>query len=296
MPDDIILSTGPLGGLGDHLIYSTLPERYALLGHDVYLDRDNLCRNDEIHDIIWAHNPFIKGTTDRKPNAGYVNQGAFYDIANRFPIGSVEAMERAHHLPPPYSIAPRIYYEPRPFTIDLSDSVLVDFSAISSTIAAQGISDTLVKMNDRFPGKNFLQVTFPSGIIRQGPGIEGPSIRVNSIFEYADALGSCYAWVGSEAGGQSLAAAVRGPHDVYDLVARPEIVCVISPKTFNSRGYTYRGIDYRVTVYGNVSGDYWDAYEVPYQRYQQLCRRTVEEARAIYAAEKAAREALNASV
>ena len=105
--NEIVITTGPLGGVGDHLLYSTLPERYTNLGFKVYLDQDNIMRNDEAFDLIWSRNPFILGTSDRKPNAGYINQGKYYDVANRFPIGSIEAMERAHGFLPPYGIAPK---------------------------------------------------------------------------------------------------------------------------------------------------------------------------------------------
>lgn len=288
MPD-IVLTTGCLGGLGDQALYTTLPERYHALGFDVYMDADNLARNPDITDLLWAHNPFIKGTSDKKPNAGYIFQGKFYDIANKFPCGSIEAMERAHGLPPPYSLAPRIYYKPQPFKVNLQECVLVDLSAISSSIAPQGISDTMTKMNDRFPGRQFYQVIFPEGVNRNRAPLDGPAIQMNTIYEYVDALASCYAWVGSEAGGQALAAAVRGEHDVYDLAVRPEIISVISPMTYNSRGYTFRGVDYRVTIHGsNSSTDYFHVTESAYERYQLLCRRSVEQARAEWEKEKVA--------
>ena len=294
MPEDIILSTGPLGGLGDAMLYTTLPERFSKLGHKVYVDRDNLFRNDEIGDLLFAMNPFVLGSSDKKPNAGYVNQGRFYSIANKFPIGAIEAMERAHDLPPPYSLAPKIYYESKPFTQDLRDVVLVDFSAVSSAISSDGIREHLIeKMNERFTPRQAWQVTFPKGIVGYIPGIEGPSIRVNSLYEYVDALASCYAWVGSEGGGQALAAAVRGEHRVDDMEARPEIVCVMSTKTYNSRGYTFAGVDYRVTINSsNSNGDYWAVPEQAYERYKVMCRHSVEEARTIWASEKAARDAV----
>lgn len=286
----ICLGTGSLGGLGDLLVYSTLAERYAALGFDVYLEADHLARNPEITDLVFAHNPFIKGTSDKKPTIGYPRQGRFYDVANKFPIGSIEAMERAHDLLPPYSLAPKIYYAPKPFKVDLRECVLVDLSAISSTIGTQGVSDTMTKMNDRFPGRQFYQVIFPEGVNRNRPPLDGPAIQMNSIYEYVDAIASCYAWVGSEAGGQALAAAVRGEHDVYDLERRPEIVSVISPRTYNSRGYTFRGVDYRVTQdHSNAGTDYWSPHEVPYERYQLLCRRSVEQARAEWEADAKAR-------
>lgn len=290
----LVLTTGCLGGLGDLSLYTTLPERYTALGFDVYMDSENLARNPEITDLLFAHNPFVKGTSDKKPTIGYVKQGHFYDVANKFPCGSIEAMERAHGLPPPYSLAPRIYYRPQPFKINLQECVLVDLSAISSSIGAQGVSDTMTKMNDRFPGRQFYQVIFPEGVNRNRAPLDGPAIQMNSIYEYVDAIASCYAWVGSEAGGQALAAAVRGEHDVYDFAVRPEIVSVISPMTFNSRGYTFRGVDYRVTTHStNASCDYFSPNEVPYERYQLMCRRSVEQARAEWDKEQAAKAALN---
>jgi hypothetical protein len=276
-----VLTTGALGGCGDHLLYSTLPERFSHLGFEVYLDKDNLTRNPEVHDLVWGRNPFVKGTSDRKPTIGYTNQGKFYDIANRFPIGSIEAMERAHGLPPPYSIAPKIYYEPQPFKIDLGNAVLCEFNSISSEFKPEAIMEMIHRMNERWMyGRQAYVVRFGPGVSRPNAEIDGPAIVMNSIYEYVDAIAGASAWIGSEAGGQALAAAVRGEHDVYDMGVRPEIVCLISPRTFNSRGYTFRGVDYRVTTKTNYDGDYWSPHEVPYERYQLMARRTVEEARA----------------
>lgn len=280
MRPKIVITFGPLGGTGDVSLYSTLPERYTDAGFDVYLDQDNLTRNPESFDLFFGKNPHIIGSSDLKPNAGYTMQGRFYDVANRFPIGSIEAMERAHGLKPPYSLAPKIYYEPQPFRINLAQCVLVDFSAISSTITSQSVSDFLVKMNDRFPGKQFYQVMFPDGVSRKDNIMEGPSIQMNSIYEYVDAIASCYAWIGSEAGGQAIAAAVRGEHDVYEMAAHPELICAINKMTYNSRGYTFRGVDYRLVTADGP--DYFVPAEVHYERYGMMCRRTVEDARKEY--------------
>lgn len=293
-----VLTFGPLGGMGDVAVWTTLPQRFSELGYDVYLDADNLTRNPEIMDFFWALNPYILGTSTEKPNCGYTVQGHAYEIANRLPIGSgIEAVERAHGLPPPYSLAPRTYYRPKPFAIDVSNTVLVDFSARSTVISAQGLAEHFVtKCHERFKGeREFLMVTFPQGVLAQTPMLDGPSIRMNSIFEYADALAQCYALVCSEAGSQALAAAIRGEHDRYDLAAHPEIISIISPKTFNSNIYNFRGVDYRVcTNTSNNNSDYWTPCEQPYHSYQVLARRAVEDARAEWDAAHAAREGASA--
>ena len=241
---DVIISSGPLIGLGDIALYSTLAERFHNLGRKVYVDQDNTARNDETLELFWGLNPYIIGPSDKKPNAGYARQGRFYDVANRFPIGSIAAMERAHGLPPPYSIAPKIYYETKPPNIDVTNAVLVDYSAVSSNLSVARVQEEMAVMRRRFYNAPLIGLTFNGGVAPQGPAFTSPTYQVNSVYDYLDLLAHCRAWIGSEAGGQSLAAAVRGEHEVYE-VARPEVVCLIFTNTFNSRGYTYRGVDYR---------------------------------------------------
>ena len=268
----VVISTGPLLGLGDHMLATTLPERFAKLGFDVYLDQDNATSNPEIHELLWARNPYVKGTSDKKPNAGYAVWGAFYEIANRLPgYRSIEAMERAHGLPPPYSIAPKIYYEPQPFHLDLSGTVLLDFSAVSSAIGLRGIQEAVHMMNSKFRNAPYLQVLHPKHVVLHTPAIQAPAYSVQSIFEYMDMLAACRAWVGSEAGGQALAAAVRGEHDVYDEEARPEVVVTSTPRTWNSRGYTFRGVDYRVSADCEHANDYHRPVEIEVLKYSNVC-------------------------
>jgi hypothetical protein len=255
---DIILTTGPLVGLGDHCIYTTLPKRFSELGYTVYVDKDNAARNDEIMELLWRRNPYIKGLSDKKPNVGYARQGLFYEVANRFPHDSIAAMERAHGLPPPYSIAPYINYQPKKsIAVDLSERVLIDFSAVSSGIQDEGIEQFLRAMKGKFRNPQFLLLTMPKWVALHLPQVGAESIQITSIYQYLDALSECRAWVGSEGGGQSLAAAVRGEHrrDEYDV--RPEVSVLMTPPTFNDMGYVYAGVDYRVTRYSKDRADDW---------------------------------------
>lgn len=275
MPEgDIIIGTGSLVGAGDHFIYSTLAKRFHDLGRKVYLYRVTCARNNEILDMVWGRNPYIIGTTDRAPNAGYVRQGLFYEVANRYPIGCIEAMERAHGLPPPYGVAPYVNYQPKPFRFDLSETVLIDFSAVSSKISEQGLGEFARAMKGRFIRSDvrlqaaFLQVIPPKYASLHPPQFACPSIEINGMEDYFDALGSCRAWVGSEAGGQSFAAAVRGEHRVYEMDARPEIVVCCTIRTLNSRGYTYATSDYRGTIFGDdKSSDYFFPDEMKQHNY-----------------------------
>lgn len=281
MPEgDIILGAGRLVGAGDHWIYSTLAKRFTELGRKCYLHRVTCARNNDVLDMVWGRNPYILGTTDRAPNAGYCRQGLFYEVANRMPIGCIAAMEMAHGLPPPYSIAPYINYQPKKFHFDLKDTVLVDFSAVSSKISEQGIGEFLRTMKGRFRNAPFLQLLPPKNVMLHPPQIACPSVQINSIAEYMDALSGARAWIGSEAGGQSFAATVRGEHTVYELDARPEIVVCGTMKTVNSRGYTYAGVDYRSTIFGeDKSGDYFFPDEMKVHQYELRCEWSLEQMR-----------------
>lgn len=279
----VVITTGPLRGLGDHLIYSSLPERFAALGLDVYLDADIQVSNPEIFECVWKRNPFIKGFSDIKPNAGYTRQGLYYILANRISgYRSIEVMERAHALPPPYNMAPKIYYEPKPYPIDLSNTVLLDFSAVSSRILERGLNEAINTARGRYGDSPFLQVLHRKHIVLHVPPIGAQSVQVDSIYEYLDMLHACKAWIGSEAGGQSLASAVRGERDAYDETARPRVDCTIVPPTFNSRGYTYRNVNYYVTGSTVEAGehphakDYWQPHEVSVTNYEISCMKRDE--------------------
>src|ERR1700678_4519099 len=125
---------GDLLGLGDHGVFTTLPERFSQMGYNVYLDKDTQASNTEVLELLWEMNPFVKGLSDKKPNAGYgfsgVIQGKAYELTNALPgHPGIQAVERANGLPPPYSLAPRIYYTPKKPPVDVSDVVLVDYSS-----------------------------------------------------------------------------------------------------------------------------------------------------------------------
>lgn len=274
---DVIISFGDLIGLGDQGMFTTLPQRFSELGYNVYLDSDTDASNPEVLELLWEMNPYVKGLSDKKPNAGYgfsgIIQGKAYEIANT--LGGhrgIECVERANGLPPPYSMAPRIYYKPKPPTIDVSNTVLVDYSAVSSKIARADLEEEMRMMSGRFRNPKYLQLLSPSWVSINQEVIVPSTYLCSSIFEKMDFLAACRAVVCSEAGTQMLAAAVRGEHDVYDDDARPEIVCKITPRTHNSRMYCFRGVDYRETSSNGDGQAYWVPSEVRNYQYHQQCR------------------------
>ena len=68
--DDVILSAYH-GGLGDNLQFSTLPEEFhKQQGRDTYIWSQASFRNQEIYDLVWGCNPYIKGIKDGTWTAG----------------------------------------------------------------------------------------------------------------------------------------------------------------------------------------------------------------------------------
>jgi hypothetical protein len=272
----IVITTGPLIGLGDIAVYSTLPQRFTELGYDVYYDSDNHASNEGIFDLFWERNPYVKGPSDLKPNAGYVNQGLFYEIANRLRgYRSIEAMERAHGLPPPYGMAPKIYYTPKPhlLTEKLKNSILVDFSAASSVRHPDRVREHLRMAAGIYRGElPFLQVVHNPTVVLAQEYVVDSVYAATSVFDYIDMIAASRAWLGSEAGGQSLASAIRGEFDVYDDSdpERLDVICMINKGTFNTRGYTYRNVDYRVTTYDSIP-DFHFPHEVEVHKYAVTC-------------------------
>ena len=288
---DVILTTGPLVGLGDHMLWSTLPKRFKDEGHNVLLDSECYARNDEIFDILWKgalEAGDIDALTDRKPNAGYglggEVHGRFYDLLQFFPEGhNIEVMERAHNFPPPYSMAPRIYYTPQPYFQDLSQSVLFDFSALSSEIADEGWKAFVTEVwGRRYHNREMVlaqQKTEIGGRRQLHFPIQPSSIAVKSIYQFCDMIASCHAIMCSEAGAQALAAAIRGEHPAGEEGARPDILSLMTVTTRNSRAFCYRGVDYHSSLYFKGSDgilrtgmDYLNPVEVHTARYAAMCR------------------------
>ena len=84
-------------------------------------------------------------------------------------------------------------------------------------------------MRSKFKEPPLLQLLHPPWVVINQERLIESAYLVTSIYEYMDLLHACRAWVGSEAGGQSLAAAARGEHDAYEDGIRPDI-CVTSTR------------------------------------------------------------------
>jgi len=113
------------GGLGDHLALSTLPEEFSKLGHDVYLYKNYLVRNDQIFNLVWRLNPFIKGFSEQCPNSGHI----FSDPPN----GSIPWMSHVERTNGIFSnnLSPKIYRHHNKIDY-LKDKIILNLECISA--------------------------------------------------------------------------------------------------------------------------------------------------------------------
>ena len=73
------------GGLGDSLQFSTLPEQfYKQQGRETFVADGCTFRNEEIYDLVWGCNPYVRGVQEGPRNAGDIPE---HDLWNTFNLG-----------------------------------------------------------------------------------------------------------------------------------------------------------------------------------------------------------------
>lgn len=223
-------------GLGDHLIYSTLPELFARRGHRVYVSISTPTRNDEVRSLLYDENPFVSGWTHETPNAGTGHAGAALIQGVR--LGSVVEWVEVMHGLPATNRYPQIYYQPR-FRAELTDAVLIDPRSTSQPFPHDRFEwfvDRLGFRRDQF------RVVWSKHSGPHGASTLARCARVEatSVHEYIDMIYSCVAFVGTESGGTALASAIRQDR------RSPEIYALTTTKNWNHRVYIFPNVSYTV--------------------------------------------------
>jgi hypothetical protein len=224
------------GGLGDHLIYSTLPELFARRGYRVYVSTETPTRNDEVRALLYDENPFVSGWSDKPPNAGTGHAGA--DLIRGIRLASIiEWIEIAHGLPATNRY-PRIYYQPQ-FRADLANLVLVDPRSTSQPFPRERFEWFVDRLGFR---SHQLRVVSSK---HSGPhGVAALAscqrIQAATLHDYIDMIYSCLAYVGTESGGSALASAIRQDRSA------PELYALTTTKSWNHHVYVFPNVTYMV--------------------------------------------------
>ena len=215
--DDVILAAYH-GGLGDNLQFSTLPEEFhKQQGRDTYISSQASFRNQEIYDLVWGCNPYIKGIKEGDWSAG--------DTPDRHRViesNCISNWEALHGLKPTNKY-PKIYYEPEKVS-SFDNVILVDLSSISITYDAEKILKLYDAVKKTHEGMVFLSVEFTNKI--KGATIIEPDVtgvvEIESIFTYVDLMYSSYGVVSLHSGQNHLASAIKNQYN-NDL----EIYCIM---------------------------------------------------------------------
>jgi hypothetical protein len=193
----------PWGGLGDNLQFSTLPQLYSEQGYDVYISNQNAIRNQEIYDLIWGMNPYIKGTLNSPPTAGACK--GFH----RHTDNPMKNMELMHGLSNGTQKYPIIYYKPKLIS-DLSNCLLFDTTSIAQKYRNKRIiSDEFANVFSKYPHLDKKRVVFKHLPNRDDPPFDTDTIEVNSIYEYCDMIYSCNVFLCLLSGQSALASAIK---------------------------------------------------------------------------------------
>ena len=233
---DVILAAYH-GGLGDNLQFSTLPEEFhKQQGRDTYIWSQASFRNQEIYDLVWGHNPYVKGIKDGDWSAG--------DTPNRHKTllqNGIANWEVLHDLNPTNKY-PKIYYKPEKID-DFDNVILVDLSSISwaKRRTEAGISmvdegkkilDAYESIKKKYEGKTFLGVEFTqnvSGTPLIEPDVNG-IVEIESIFSYVDLIYSSFGVISLHSGQSVLAASIKNDYN-NDL----EVYCIMDEDEYQDQ-------------------------------------------------------------
>ena len=234
---DVILAAFH-GGLGDNLQFSTLPEEFhKQQGRDTYVWSQASFRNQEIYDLVWGHNPYVKGIKDGDWSAG--------DTPDRHRViesDCISNWEALHGLKPTNKY-PKIYYEPEKIS-SFDNVILVDLSSISITYDEEKILKLYDAVRKTHEGMVFLEVEFTNKI--KGATIIEPDVtgvvEIESIFTYVDLMYSSFGVISLHSGQNHLASAIKNQYN-NDL----EVYCLMDEYEYQ------RQKDKSIFVFDNVN-------------------------------------------
>lgn len=203
----------PWGGLGDNLQYSTLPGLYSEKGDKFYISKDNVYRNPEIYELVWALNPYVSGISNKPYNVGACKN---YSRSNS--QKSIIYNQEIMHGFEGKNDLPIIYYKPKNIS-NMNDKIFVDISAVSGDpiIPKDNLKEVVIakypKIEEKIKNLNVVVPLFKNHISQNHKinlNIKYDYVaEIESLFQYCDVIHSCYCFLCSFSGQSVLAAALN---------------------------------------------------------------------------------------
>ena len=188
------------GALGDSLQHSWIPKYFTEIGHDVYVSNEIPFTNQEIKELVWLKNPYIKGFSNKKPNTGDIPEITYRNIHGQFIMNWQDC-----HGVMPYSLYPEIYYIPH-YNPDLKNAIIIDASC--GSLKKEYNKKILYEYLDKYRKSGNFILVFDK-IKTENEYYNFHTIQVNSIYTYCDIIFSCKKFVCLSSGGNSLASAIK---------------------------------------------------------------------------------------
>lgn len=242
------------GGLGDHLLYSTLPRRCYENSEEFKLFYPTGVRNEETIDLVWGKNPYFAGYAPKEEPFDaeeFLKARSLLHWVKNFEW-SIQGIERMCGFGGILSRFPEIYYEPK-IIDDWKDTVFIDPFSTS-----QWFPDAQFEAFYRWVLRWRLDLQKSNIYILKSPGSGslGPSRIFNmipewfckDIYEYCDIIASCKAFLCTESGSSALAAAIHRENSFHRVFA------LCTTQHFNDRIFLYPSVRYCVT--GDLTQDY----------------------------------------
>jgi len=237
-------------GLGDHLLFSTLPEKFNEIGQEVFFHSSNRFRNQMMKELILDCNPFIKGISEQPANIG---QRLYLDNGNYFAqIKNMIMRVEASNGLVPTNIYPKIYYrfdknnpstyKERIFIDDMAVSTIVNNVYNNKKLIIETIRKILSNSINEKREVFLIRAPFANSIQSINLDILGfPTIQIKDSFEYCDLIKNCFHFICLSSGSQVLASAIKR-ENIFPLIT-----------VIDSNPHLQNCIDEGVFVFDNVS-------------------------------------------
>jgi hypothetical protein len=233
------------GGLGDHLIYTTLPELYSKLGYKVYISSKSVYRTDEMYDLVWKLNPYIEGISDLPRNAGrYKFLECLFDdkgpceIKNKTSGNFIKDIEMLHGLTNGYRKYPVLYYKPKLIN-ELENVLLYDTKSFSSPQSDKELTSFFKDVIKKYPELKVKKINYINKIEnRDIEDIKTDKYDIKDISHLCDAIFSCKVLAAGFSGSSVLASAIKQDNEY------PIIYSYIGPGRKNSWSFVFKNVNY----------------------------------------------------
>lgn len=242
MPKKIILQPH-VGGMGDNILYTTLPERWVREQDAEVFIKNPGFRNDGIPKLIWNTNPFVSGITNE--SATHILKAT--EDLRRLCIehnNNIKGIEAYFNMPP-INIYPKLYFQPL-YKPELKNITLIDPFSITLTLTKEKFDNFIAFLKGREIIKDNVLILCPGKTVPFAID-EFKTISLTD-FDYVSAIYSCKLFITNHSGGAALASAIKGANTY------PKIIAVMANSIFNSKIWVWENIQYQII--SQLNGDF----------------------------------------